>query len=63
MSEMLNTLEHEKIVIKNTEDKKTNETQYKLSHLAIEMDNISDNMDSWIEKWEFSRKNKNKDNL
>ena len=58
LSERLNMLEQENLVIKNREDKNTNGTQYRLSQLGIELDKILDNMDSWIEKWELSRKNK-----
>jgi len=57
LSERLSELEQEGLIMKTVGDKKPKDTQYQTTPLALELDNILNNMDSWIEKWNNLRKN------
>ena len=56
LSERLSELEQEGFIIKTIKNKKHKETQYRLTSLAVELDNILNNMESWIEKWKNTKK-------
>ena len=61
LSERLQQLEKEKIVIKTTTINESNDILYSLSPLALEFHKTMQNIDSWIDKWtEYKSKEQEK---